>query len=699
MEGFAKFIVKFRKWVLAVAIFLLIPATAGAIATKINYDILTYLPPELDSMIGEQYLEHDFNLASTAIVTVEHMPTAQLLDLKDRISEVEGVKEAFWVSDIMDVSVPKEVLPKELYDAMFNPEKDATMMLVRFEQPASDDLTMDALRTMKKICKNEAFIGGASVVLTDTKDIVDSEMPMYIMIAVGACLVVLFLGLESNAVPFIFMMGLAFPIIYNFGTNIIFGQISYITEALSTVLQLGVTMDYSIFLLHRYEEERNKRDTDEEAMVHAIMNTSSSISASSLTTIAGFVALCTMRLILGKDIGLVMAKGVALGVLCTITVLPSMILCMRKWVYRRHHKLIIKPLKRASYFVTRRYKTVLGIFLGILMVFALAYPKVQVYYTLADSLPQDMTGIVGIKKMKEDFNMISTYFIVMDAETNDEQIASMSHRIEELDGVTSVLSLQKFVGSSIPKDFLPDEVKETFEQNGKTLVVVNSFLKPGTDEINNQIDEMRSIVKEYDPSGVITGEAPMTKDLIEVADVDFKNVSWTSTLLIFAIIALTFKSFSIPILLVMAIEAAIIINMSIPYFTGSILPFVASIVIGTIQLGATVDYAILMTNRFEEELSQGYNRKEAAQISVETCSQSILSSGLSFFAATVGVSFVSKMELLKSICLLIARGALISMGVIIFVLPSLLIIFEPFIRKTTYQWAKPKGENNEVQAA
>lgn len=699
MEGFARFIVKFRKWVLAVAIFLLIPSAIGALATKINYDILTYLPPELDSMIGEQYLEHDFNLASTAIVTVENMPTAQLLDLKDRIATVDGVDEAFWVSDIMDVSVPKKVLPKELYDAMFNPEKDATMLLVRFKEPASEERTMAAIRSMKKICGNEAYLGGASVVLTDTKDIVDAEMPTYIIIAVSACLVVLFLGVRSNAMPFIFMMGLAFPILYNFGSNIIFGQISYITEALSTVLQLGVTMDYSIFLLHRYQEEREKRATDEEAMVHAIVNTASSISASSLTTIAGFIALCTMRLTLGKDIGLVMAKGVALGVLCTVTILPAMILCMRKWVYRRHHKLLIKPLKKASYFVTRRYKGVLAGFCGILVIFGLAYPRVQVYYTLADSLPQDMTGIVGIKKMKEDFNMISTYFIVMDAETNDEQIAEMSNRIEGLEGVTSVLSLQKFVGSGIPKDFLPSQLTDTFEQNGKTLVVVNSALKPGTDEINDQIDEMRSIVLDYDSTGVITGEAPMTKDLIEVADIDFKNVSWTSTLLIFAIIALTFKSFSIPILLVMSIEAAIVINMSIPYFTGSILPFIASIVIGTIQLGATVDYAILMTNRFEEEISQGYDRKKAAQISVETCSQSILSSGLSFFAATVGVSFVSKMELLKSICLLIARGALISMAVIIFVLPSLLIIFEPFIRKTTYKWAKPKGANNEVQAA
>ena len=692
MKKFAHFVVKFRKLVLIVSVALLIPSAIGAVATRINYDILTYLPSELDSMVGEQYLEKDFNLASSAMVTVENMPTAQLLELKDRISEVDGVSEAFWLSDVLDVTVSKDILPDEIYNFMFNSEKDATMMIVRFSDTAASQSTMNAIAKIKTICKEQAYIGGMSIILQDTKALVDQELPIYILIAVAACIVVLWLGLKSNILPFLFMIGLIFPILYNFGSNIIFGQISYITEALATVLQLGVTMDYSIFLVNRWREERKLVDNDFDAMENAIVNTGVSISASSLTTVAGFLALCFMRLTLGRDIGLVMAKGVVLGVLSTITILPALILVFRNKIWKWEHKPLIPKLKGASEFVTKHHKAVPVVFLCILAIFGLAYPKVEQYYTLTDSLPETMTGKVGNEKLKEDFNMTSSYFVIVRDDLLDDEVKQMSKEIQSLDNITSCLSVEQFIGAAIPSDILPEKINETFISNGHELIMVNSSLKAGTDEINEQIDTLTQIVKKYDSTGVVTGEAPMTKDLIEIANVDFNNVNWISILFVFAIIAISFKSLFLPILLVAAIESAIVINMAIPYFTGTTLPFIASIVIGTIQLGATVDYAILMTTRFKEELENGNNKIEAAKISVYQCSQSILTSGLTFFGATVGVSFISQMELLQSICLLIARGAIISMIVIIFVLPCFLILFEPLIRHTTIGWPKPQKE-------
>ena len=692
MKKFAHFVVKFRKLILICSILLLIPSAIGAVSTKINYDILTYLPSELDSMVGEQYLEKDFNLASSAMVTVENMPTAQLLDLKERIAEVDGVSEAFWLSDVLDVTVSKDMLPDEIYNFMFNSDKDATMMIVRFSDTAASQSTMNAIAKIKKICSEEAYIGGMSIILQDTKALVDQELPIYILIAVGACIVVLWLGLKSNILPFLFMIGLVFPILYNFGTNIIFGQISYITEALATVLQLGVTMDYSIFLVNRWREERKLVDNDFDAMENAIVNTGVSISASSLTTVAGFLALCFMRLTLGKDIGLVMAKGVVLGVLSTITILPALILVFRNKIWKWEHKPLIPKLRRASEFVTKHYKAIPVVFLCVLAIFGLAYPRVEQYYTLTDSLPDTMTGIVGNEKLKEDFNMTSSYFVIVKDDLLDEDVKQMSKEIQSLDNITSCLSVEEFVGASIPSSVLPEMVNDTFISNGHELIVVNSSLKAGTDEINDQIDQLTQIVKKYDSTGVVTGEAPMTKDLIEIANVDFNMVNWISILFVFVIIAISFKSIFLPILLVASIESAIIINMAIPYFTGTTLPFIASIVIGTIQLGATVDYAILMTTRFKEELANGNNKFEAAKIAVYQCSQSILTSGLTFFGATVGVSLISQMELLQSICLLIARGAIISMIVIIFVLPCFLILFESLIRHTTLGWPKPQKE-------
>ncbi|MCI9543576.1 MAG: MMPL family transporter [Acutalibacter muris] len=696
MEKLARGIVRRRRLVLVLAVLLLIPALLGAAATRINYDILTYLPPELDSMLGEQALENDFNLASTGMITVEGMPLGELLDMKAQMEQVPGVEQVFWLSDIIDPALPREMLPEGIQKAMYG--ENATLMLVRFSEPSASKSTMDAVAELKGLLREHSFMGGMSVILQDTKALVDQEMPLYILCAVGASLLVLFLAMESTLVPVLFMIGLLFPILYNFGTNYFLGQISYITQALSTVLQLGVTMDFSIFLLHRYEEEKLRSTDKEQAMATAIVNTFSSITASSLTTIAGFLALCTMRLTLGRDIGIVMAKGVALGVVCTVTILPSLILTFDRAVEKHRHRAVIPQLKRVSQFVTRHPGPILAVFLVITIPFTLAQSKTDVYYTLFDSLPQDLTGIVGTNKLKEDFGMTTSHFILVDKDMSDEDLKTLCKDLEGVEGVTQVASVSELLPAGFSTDMLPEDVAQLAQSGGRKLILANSAYKSGTGELTAQLKEMDGLIKAADPSGVITGEGAMTKDLIEIADIDFAHVNVASIAAVFLIILLTFRSASIPVLLVVSIESAIFINMGLPYFTGTQLPFIASIVIGTVQLGATVDYAILMATRFREERQKGLSPKEAAQVACQYCSQSILSSGLTFFAATIGVAAISRMELLKSICLLISRGALISMFVIIVLLPCLLQLLDPLIRHTTLHWLG-KRENSGGQSA
>ncbi len=693
MERFARWIVHRRKLILILAVLLLIPSLFGAVGTYINYDILTYLPEDLESIIGEQCLEDDFQMASTSMITIEHMPTAETLKLKEELSQVPGVKSVLWTSDLLDVTTPKEMLPGDL-QKFFYSENGATMLIVQFENPSAHEITMKAQREIKSMLRESCFIGGMSAILEDTKALVQEEMPLYILCAVGASLLILFLSLKETVVPLLFLLGMIFPIAYNFGTNIFLGEISYITEALATVLQLGVTMDFSIFLLHRFEEERNGGAEDEDAMVYAIEKTFSSISASSLTTIAGFLALCTMRLTLGRDIGIVMAKGVLLGVLCTLTILPALIMTFRRSIQKHTHRILIPKLKRLSRFVVKRRVPLLVIFLVCFIPFAVAQAKVPVYYTITDALPQTLPGIEGTNRLKEDFGMTTSHFVLVDESLPEKQLHKLTADLEKVEGIHQVLSYEQFLGAGIPEKFLPDEVREIFEAGGKKLLLANSSYKSGTEEQNLQLSKLQKIVKSCDPKGIITGEGAMTKDLIEVADVDFRNVNFVSILAVFLIVALTFRSISVPVLLVAAIESAIMINLGIPYFAGQTLPFIASIVIGTIQLGATVDYAILITTRFREEMSKGKNAKEAAQIAVEQCSQSVLTSGLTFFAATFSVSLVSKMELIGSLCRLISRGALISMAVILLVLPALLSLCAPLLKKTTYHWIIPeqKGE-------
>lgn len=690
MKKLAQGIVRLRKLILTVAVLLLIPSAVGAVATRINYDILTYLPPELDSMIGERVLEDDFHLASTGMITVEGLPTNELIAMKREIEAVPGVTQAFWLSDVLDPAVPTEMLPADVQKFLFG-KNDSTMILVRFDAPSASDETMTAVAQIKTLLRRDCFFGGLSVILQDTKALINEEMPLYILCAVGASLLVLFLSLESTITPLLFMLGLLFPIVYNFGTNIFLGEISYITEALATVLQLGVTMDFSIFLLHRYQEEKELRSSNEEAMTSAICKTMTSITASSLTTIAGFLALCAMRLTLGRDIGIVMAKGVALGVVCTIVILPALILTFDEQVEKYKHRTVIPKLTKLSHFVSEHPVPIVTIFIIFLVPFALAQSKTSVYYTLFDSLPQDMTGIVGTNKLGEDFGMTTSHFILVNEELSATQVSGLCDELSKVDGITQVVSLDSITGPGFSTELLPDSILKILQSGGYKLILANSSYKTGTDAINSQLLAMNTLVKAADPAGVITGEGAMTKDLIEVADVDFANVNVWSIAAVLVIIALSFKSISIPALLVASIEAAIAINMGIPYFTGTELPFIASIVIGTIQLGATVDYSILMTTRYHEERAFGRTPKQAAQQSLEHCSQSILTSGLTFFAATVGVAAISKMELLQSICLLISRGALISMVVILVVLPAALMLLDGIIRRTTLYWLVPES--------
>jgi len=696
MERVARFVVKRRGFVLAVACVLLVLSVFGYINTRINYDILSYLPEELESMEGERYLDEDFNLASTAMITVEgDMPTAQLLKLKDDVESVDGVTSCFWISDVVDVTVPKEMLPDNVQDMLYG-KNDSTMMMVRFEQSSASDKTINAIVEIKSIMKKDCFLGGMSTILEDTKELVNQELPKYVLCAVIFSLIVLFLFLENTAVPFIFMLGVLFPVVYNFGSNVFLGEISYITQALAAVLQLGVTMDFSIFLLHRYQEEKEYK-SNSDAMVSAICLTSTSIVSSSLTTIAGFLAMCAMSLKLGSDIGIVMAKGVALGVISTLTILPALIMYFDKIIEKSVHPVITPKMHKVAGVVTKHPKRILLIFVVVALVFFRAQGLTSVYYTLTDSLPQNLTGIAGTNKLDEDFGMPSFHFVVINDEMSSAQKKNLADELDKVDGIKSTLCYEKFVGGGIPEAAIPDDIAEVFRADGHELMMITTEYKPGTDEMNAQVRQMNKIIKRYDPDGLLTGEGAMTKDLITTSAHDFNSTSVFSILAVFVIILITFRSISIPFLLVLAIEGAIMVNLGIPYFTGSTIPFIASIVLGTIQLGATVDYAILMTTRFHEERINGLSPHDAAATAIETCAPSIITSGLSFFAATIGLYFVSRIDLIRGLCLLISRGAIISMLVILFVLPAMLILFAPLIRKTTYHWLDNSKESVDIE--
>ena len=684
MNRISKFVSDHAKSVIVVSLLLLIPSVIGFINTRVNYDLLSYLPQNLDSTKGEDILDKTYSDASIGIVIVEGMENKDINILKDKIEEVDGVTTTLGLTDVLDESIPKDILPDEIKNQLYN--EDSTMFVIKFDGAPGSDSTINGISKVKKILNKQCFLSGMSAIMEDTKELAEHEAPFYVLIAVALSIVVLLISMESTVVPIIFLVSIGIGIVYNLGTNLFLGEISYITKALAAVLQLGVTMDYSIFLMHRYDEERGKWSTKEEAMTQAIKATMTSISGSSLTTIAGFLALCTMDLALGKDIGLVMAKGVVIGVICAITILPAFVLVFDKAIHKFKHKTIIPEFKKVSTLVTKHHKAFIVAFLVIMLPAFFGQANAKVYYNLDETLKPDMSSIVALNKMKDNFNMTSTHFIIVKDDIKSYKMKEMTDRIENLEGVTTVLSYDKFIGPNIPEDFIPSDIKEIFKQGGYNLLLVNSEYKSASDELNNQILEMTDIVKSYDEGAMVTGEGALTKDLTTIADQDFKNVSVASIAAIFVIILIVFKSVSIPVLLVSAIEFAIFINMGIPYYTGTVIPFVASIVIGTIQLGATVDYAILLTSRFREEMRNGYEKKEAMRIAVQESAKSIVTSGLTFFGATGGVALVSDMALIKSLCFLMARGAIISMIVIIFVLPALLLISEGIIDKTTKGW-------------
>ena len=684
LSKFAKILTRNPKIVITIAVLLLIPSLMGALATKVNYDILSYLPQDLDSTKGEKVLEDVFHDAATSMLIIDDMPEKDVADLKEKIKLVENVNDVLWVDDIADISVPKQMLPKMVQDAFYN--ENSTLMVVTYDGATSSEETLRAIGDIKQLLNKQCFLSGFSAIIKDTKDLSDQEIPIYVSLAVIMSLAAMTLCLESWVLPIVFILSIGFAVAYNFGTNIFLGQISYITKAIAAILQLGVTMDYSIFLINRYDEEKSKFEDRRDAMAQAIKSTFVSLSGSSLTTVAGFFALCFMRLALGKDIGIVMMKGVILGVLVTVTVLPSLILQFDKPIHKYMHRNLIPDFSNGTNFLVKhRWNFVC---LGLLLIIPAAYSQAhtQVYYNLDRSLPKDLDSIVATDKLKKQFNMASTHFIICDDKLPSYKLENMTDEIKDLDGIESVLAYNDIIGPAVPDAFIPQNVKDVCKKGGRQLIMVNSQYKAAEDKENEQIDKIIGISKKYDNTSQVTGEGPLTKDLIEIADIDFKVTNYISILCILLIVGIVFKSFTVPVFLVSIIELAIFINMGIPYFTGTIIPFISPTVIGCVQLGATVDYSILMTTRFQEELKAGHNRLEAIKIASNTSFKSIITSSLVFFCATFGVSLVSKIEIISSICSMLARGAIISALVIILILPSVLYVTEGIIAKTSYCW-------------
>ena len=682
MVKVGKKIVKFRVPILILSIILLIPAVWGYVNTRINYDVLTYLPEDIETMQGQEIMTNDFGIGAFSMLMVDGMEDKEIVKLKEKVEKVDGVENVLWYDSLADISVPQSVLPSKLYDE-YNTE-DGTMMAVFFKDGTSSDETMKAITEIRKITGEQCFLSGMSAIVEDTKELAEKETPLYVLIAVALSALVLAITMESIFVPVLFLLSIGIAIVYNLGTNVFFGEISYITKALAAVLQLGVTMDYSIFLMHSYQEQQVRYNGDKErAMAHAISQTFSSVIGSSVTTVAGFIALCFMSFTLGKDIGIVMAKGVIFGVLVCVTVLPSMILCCDKLIEKTKHKPLLPDIGRISDKVTKRY--VIYVVAFVILLFPAIYGNnhTGVYYNLDESLPKDLPSVIANTKLKEDYNMNTTHMILVDSSVAGSDVKKMSQEIEKVDGVKWVLGLDNLVGSGVPADMLPESVTGMLKNDKYQLLMVNSTYKVATDKVNKQIEQIDKIMDKYEKGAMLVGEGPLTKDLINITDTDFKRVSAVSIGIVFVIILLLFKSVTIPVILVGVIEFAIFVNMGIPFYTGTKLPFVASIVIGTIQLGATVDYAILMTTRYQRERSRGAGKFDAITTAHKFSAQSIIVSALSFFAATIGVGLYSNIDMISSLCILMARGALISMVVVVLILPSLFMVFDKIIVKTS----------------
>ena len=682
MVAFGKKVVKFRIPILIISILLLIPAGLGYVNTRVNYDVLTYLPENIETMQGQDILVKDFGTGAFSMFIVDGMEDKEVSALKAKIENVEHVQKVLWYDSLADISMPKSMIPKDVYE-VFNSDT-GTMMAIFFDEGTSSDGTMEAIGEIRKLAGKQCFLSGMSAIVTDTKNLAEKETPLYVLIAVVLAVIVLGLTMDSYFIPLLFMLSIGMAIVYNLGSNYFFGEISYITKALAAVLQLGVTLDYSIFLMHSYEEQQVRYNGDKErAMAHAISQTFSSVIGSSVTTVAGFIALCFMTFTLGMDIGVVMVKGVILGVIACVTILPSMILCCDKWIMKTMHKPFLPDIGRISDKVTKRYMIYVIIFLVLLFPAIYGNNHTAVYYNLDETLPKDLPSIIANEKLKKDYDMNTTHMILVDSSVEPADVAKMIDKMDDVDGVKWALGLDALIGPAIPQSMIPDSVTDMLKNDKYQLLLVNSEYKVASDELNAQIKDLNKILHKYDKGGMLIGEGPLTADLIDITDTDFKTVSMVSIGIIFVIILILFKSISLPVILVGVIEFAIFVNMGIPYYTGTKLPFVASIVIGTIQLGSTVDYAILMTTRYKRERNHGAEKYDAITTAHRASAQSIMVSALSFFAATIGVGLYSNIDMISSLCILMARGAIISMIVVIFVLPSMFMVFDKVIVKTS----------------
>ena len=677
-----------------IAAAMLIPSLIGYAATRVNYDILTYLPQDLESAQGMNLLEDPFQMAATSMLIVEDMPAGYTNSLINEIKDVPGVSNAVWVSNLVGIQIPTDMIPANFRDLFFSGE--GTMMIIQYEKAGASEETMNAISQIRSICNEKCFLAGFSVVIKDTRDLVDQELPIFVALAVGLALCAMLLTMESTVLPFVLLVNIGITVVYNFGTNIFLGEISYITKAIAAVLQLGVTMDYSVFLYRRYEEERKNYADPRDAMEQAILAAFRSLSGSSLTTVAGFAALCFMRLTLGRDIGIVMMKGVVLGVATVILVLPSLILLADKQIDKHKHKNLLPDFTSLNRFILKHRIVILVIALVLAAPAYYAQSHATLYYKLDESLPRDLPSIVANSKLKSEFDMSTNHFILLHDDLSAADMSAIEDQLNNVPGVTSMISYHSLLGTGIPDFFIPEEVKDMLKQDGWQMMLVNSSYETASNEVAEQLQQITAIVKAYDPDALITGEAAMTEDLIQTTAVDFNVTNYISIAAIFLIVMVVFKSLSVPAVLVAVIEFAIFLNQGVPYFTGTEVPFVAPTVISCIQLGATVDYAILMTSRFQEELRRGKDRYEAALITGTSSDASIITSALVLFCATLGVSFVSSIDLIGSICIMLARGAVISAVLIIFLLPALLYLCEPIFNKTSLYWRTEKQKKTKA---
>lgn len=685
MVKFGKQVAKHKTLVIIICVLLLIPSVFGYAKTRINYDILSYLPDNLETVKGQDILVDEFGMGAFSMVIVEDMENKDVAKLEEKIESIDHVKDVLWVDDVTDLSFPVEMFPEDIREAFF--QGDATMMVALFDDTTSADDTMQAITDIRNTTGKQCFASGMSGVVTDIKNLSLEEMPVYVIIAALLCFIILGLTMESIVVPVLFLFSIGAAILYNLGSNVFLGEISYITQALTAVLQLGVTMDYSIFLLNSYEENKQRFPGDKNrAMAHAISNTFKSVIGSSVTTIAGFAALCCMSFMLGRDIGIVMSKGVVIGVLCCIIFLPALILQCDGIIEKTKHKSLIPDLTKISHWITKHHVIFVVIFLVLLFPAIYGNNNTKIYYNIDKSLPQTLDSAVANKKLNDEFNMNNVHMVLLKNGLDAKDKSAMIKEIEDVEGVKWALGMDSIVGTAVPDSMIPDDVKSMLKSDNYELEFICSDYKTATPEVNAQIDTINNIVKSYSSDSMVIGEAPLTSDLEKVTDVDLRNVNILSIAAIFLIIMINFKSISLPVILVAVIEFAIFVNMGIPYYTGTELPFVASIVIGTIQLGATVDYAILMTNRYQKERSRGLDKWDAVRKAHSLSMKSILISGMTFFAATFGVSIYSKIDMINSICTLLARGAIISTLVVVCVLPALLLIFDKVIVKTSYQF-------------